>query len=405
MGFLARAVAEQKSGGVYERWLELINGTNKSKAGPSVNMQTVWKVSAALACMVKRCQGVAQVPFKLFREVEEGGLKRIKAAKDHPLYDKLASRPNGWQTSFEFREQLELHLCMGNAYVFKNIYRGKVEELFVLNNVRAEQQEDMTARYWVRGKSGGEREVPASMIWHLRGLSWDGFLGLDTLAMAKEALGLSMALEESAAGLHANAVRPSGVYSVEGNLTGDQHKKLVDWLKKEALSPGAPLVLDRAAKWASTAMSSVDAQHKEMRDQQIEEVCRFFNVLPIMIGHSGDKSSTYASAEAMFTAHKIHTLSPEYVRIQESADINLLTDKERIDGGYYFKFVVNALQWASAKDQAEYFSRALGAGGSPAWHTQDEIRAFVEFDPMGGEASKLPPLINKKPPSDPAQAA
>jgi HK97 family phage portal protein len=395
MGFLARAVAEQKSG-VYERWMELLSNGAKSKAGPGVSRENIWRVSAALACMRVRAHGVAQVPFKLFQETEEVGLKRIRPARDHSLYDKVTAKPNAWQTSFELREQIELHLCLGNAYVFLNRYRGKVEEMFVLNGVRAEQQEDLSTRYWARGKSGQEREVPASDVWHLRGLSWDGFMGMDTLNMAREAVGLSVALEESAASLHANGVRPSGVYSVEGTLNEKQQKDLVAWLKREAAAPGATMVLDRNAKWLSTAMTSIDAQHKEMRDQQLEEVCRFFGVLPIMIGYTGDKATTYASAEAMFTAHKVHTLAPEYTRIQESADVNLLTDKERADG-YYFKFAVNALAWASMKDQAEYFAKALGAGGSPAWHSQDEIRAFVEFDPMGGEAAKLPPLINKAP--------
>ena len=381
---------------VYERWLELLSGMTKSKAGPDVNLLTVWRVSAALSAMRARSQGVAQVPFKLFREYEEGGLKRIRPARDHHLYDKLTAKPNGWQTSFEFREQLELHLCLGNAYVFLNRYRGKLEEMFILNRVRAVQEEDMSIRYFVQGKLGGEREVPANQIWHLRGLSWDGFLGMDTLKMAKEALGLSMALEDSAANLHANGVRPSGVYSVEGSLSQKQHDDLVLWLKKQAAADGTPLVLDRAAKWVSQTMSSVDAQHKEMRDHQIEEVARFFNVLPIMLGHSGDKANTYASAEAMFAAHKVHTLAPEYQRIQESADVNLLTDEERAKG-YYFKFVAPALLHASTKDQGEFLSRALGSGGSPAWMAQDEVRALFELDAFGGDAAKLPPLINKTP--------
>lgn len=404
MGILEKLGFGRKDN-VWERWVELMDFGNRSKAGPTVSKENIWRVSTALACMGVRARGVAQVPFKLFQETQKDGLRSIQPARQHPLFDKLAARPNAWQTSFEFREQLELHLCLGNAFVFLNFYRNKVEEMFLLCNVRAVQQEDRSTRYFVRGNGGEEREIPAQNIWHLRGLSWDGFLGLDTLNIAKEALGLSMALEQSAADLHANGVRPSGTYSVEGNLSPEQHAKLSAWLKREAtFNRHAPMVLDRAAKWLSTAMTSVDAQHKEMRNLQIEEVCRFFNVLPIMIGHTSDKASTYASAEAMFTAHKVHTMAPEYERIQQSADVNLLTDAERA-AGYYFKFVVNALNWANLKDQAEYFAKALGSGGSPAWHTQDEVRALLEYDPMGGEASKLPPLINKAPPPAPAPAA
>lgn len=401
MGMLARAVAERKSGKVYERWLELLSAGSKSKAGPAVNRESVFRVAAAFACMRVISQGCAAVPFKLHQQTETNGLTRIIAAREHPLYDVVTAKPNAWQTSFEFRETLALHACLGNGYAYKNIYRGQVAELVLLNpgQVRAEQKDDWSITYMVRGKSGDEVELDPGLIWHVRGPSWDGFLGLDTLSVAREALGLSMALEESHAALHANGVRPSGVYSVEGSLSLDQHKNLTDWLKREAggaVNVGAPIVLDRAAKWLSTAMTGVDAQHKETRDHQIEEVCRFFGVLPIMIGHTGDKANTYASAESMFTAHKVHTLDPWFTRIQESADVNLLTKKER-EQGYYFKFNANGLLRGSAKDRAEYYAKALGAGGSPAWMSQDEVRALEELDPMGGDAANLPPLINQPP--------
>lgn len=34
------------------------------------------------------------------------------------------------------------------------------------------------------------------------------------------------------------------------------------------------------------------------------------------------------------------------------------------------------------KDQAEYYTKALGAGGQPAWMTVNEIRAEVGLNPV-----------------------
>lgn len=404
MGFLSRAVAEQKADGVYERWLEMLNIGSKSKAGPNVNLQSAFRVSAAFACMgAISTRGCAQVPFKLMQDYDESGLSRKRTARKHYLYDLITAKPNGWQTSFEFKETLTLHAALGNAYVFKNLYRGKIGELIILDpgRVKPVQNDDWSITYKVTGKDGSVKEIAQDFIWHVRGPSWDGFMGLDTLNIAKEALGLSIALEESHSSLHANGVRPSGVYSVDTTLNPEQYEKLVGWLKKQAASgTGTPLVLDRGAKWLSQTMTGIDAQHKETRDHEITEVCRFFGILPIVIGHTGDKASTYASAEAMFDAHKVLGLNPWFERIQDSANINLLTDAERADG-YYFKFFSNGLLRASAKDRAEYYAKSLGSGGSPAWHTQDEIRAFEDADPMGGDAAKLPPLINKQPDTAP----
>lgn len=399
MGMLARAVERKSGGGVYERWLELLGTTRKSKAGPTVDLKSAFRVSAAFACMREISQGLAQVPLKLMQDYEDGGLSRKRVARDHAVYDLLAAKPNSWQTAFEFMETLGLHASLGNGYVFLNAYRGELSEMFLLNPalVCAEQKEDWSIVYKVRGKDGAQMEVPASQIWHVRGPSWDGFLGLDTLNLAREALGLSIALEESHSTLHANGVQPTGVYSVDATLSKDQYEQLVGWLKKQAAAGvGTPLVLDKGAKWISQTMTGLDSQHLETRQLQIEEVCRFFGVLPTIIGYTGDKANTYASAEVMETAHKVRTLGRWYKRIQDSANINLLTDAERAKG-YYTKFSTNALLAASAIDKGNFYGKALGSGGSPAFMTQDEVRALEDLDPMGGEAAKLPPLITKTP--------
>lgn len=116
-------------------------------------------------------------------------------------------------------------------------------------------------------------------------------------------------------------------------------------------------------------------------------------VFPIMIGHTGDKANTFASAEQMFLAHVVHTISPWYQRIEQSVECQLLTEQE-LDRGYFVKFTAAGLLRGSHKDRAEFYSRGLGAGGSPAWMTQDEVRALEDMNPMGGDAAVLPKPTN-----------
>lgn len=406
MGFLARAAAHRREpmNRAFDEdfWGELVS---KSKAGPAVNLKSALGVSAAFACMgAISTRGCAQVPFKLLQDYQQNGLDRKRVARDHYLYDRITAKPNAWSTAFEFKETLTLHASLGNAYVFKNIVRGKIRELIILepHRVQAVQDSDWGIVYRVTGRDGAVREFAPEMIWHVRGPSWDGFLGLDVLSLAKEVLGLSLALDASVASLHANGVRPTGVYSVDATLDDDQQKRVTNWLKKQAAAgTGTPLVLDKGAKWFQTAMTSTDAQTREMRQQAIEDTCRFFGILPIVIGYTGEKANTYASAEAMFEAHKVLGLNPWFVRLQDSANVNLLTDDER-EKGFHFKFIANGLLKASAKDRGEYYGKALGSGGSPAFMTQDEIRALEDLDPMGGDAAKLPPTNNKAaPPPNP----
>lgn len=382
-------------------WAELARVGRTSKTGQVVNLDNALKVATAFACLRVLSQGVAQVPWKLFREVEVGGLTKIQPARDHPLYDLTATAPNEWTTSFEFRESLVLHAALQAAYVF--VSRGvgdRILELVLLDpsRITVVQESDWRLRYFLNARDGSKQEFPARSIWHVRGPSWNGYQGMDILRQAREALGLSLATEESHAKLHEKGVQTSGIYSVDGTLTPEQYKQLRGWIEKEnagAENAGRIMLLDRSAKFLQTALSGIDAQHLETRRFQIEEVCRFFGVMPIMVGYS-DKATTYASSEQMFLAHVVHTLSPWYARIEQSADLHLLSPADRARG-LYFKFMAAGLLRGAAKDRAEYFSKALGSGGSPAWMTQDEVRGLEELNPMGGSASALPIATNIAP--------
>ena len=68
-------------------------------------------------------------------------------------------------------------------------------------------------------------------------------------------------------------------------------------------------VLDMDSTWTPLGMKGVDAEHLDTRRFQIEEICRDLKVFPQMVGYA-DKTATFASAEAFFLAHVIHTLNP-----------------------------------------------------------------------------------------------
>lgn len=385
-----------------------IYGSKKSRAGTNVKLEDAIRCATVFACARVIANGIAQVPLKLYREDEATETKR--PAKDHPLYRVLHRKPNPWQTSFEFREMLGLHLTLaGRAYCFKTIVGGRIKELIPLDPLKVEAKlgaDGITLTYKVTGKDGLAREFSSDLIWHLKGPSWVGWEALDALDIAREAIGLAIATETSQAATHKNGLQTAGVYSVEGTLNAEQYKALRKFLAENysGENSGLPMIVDRAAKWLPTALSSIDAQHLETRKHQVEEVCRAMGVMPIMV-FSSDKAATYASAEAMFQAHVVHTLAAWWERIEQSIDCNLLSERDD-EQGVYAKFVGQGLMRGSMKDRADYFAKALGSGGSPAWMTQDEVRRMEEMNPMGGDAAKLPIATNvpTPQPADPMPA-
>lgn len=398
MGIWSRLPWSRKGSGpdTLELFRELY-GSSPVRSGVTVTWKTALEVTAVLRCVSSIADGLSTVPLKLFQKTATG---RIEAT-DHPLHD-LMTAPNDWQDGLQFRETLAFHMALcGNAFVFVNRVRGEVSELLPLEPGRVEvkRETDWRLRYWITGLDGHREEVPTQSIWHLRGPSWNSYFGLEPVRMAREAIGLSMALEQSHARLHRNGVKPSGVYSVEGTLDKEQHARLRERITEHLAgvdNAGKPLILDRAAKWLSIAMTGVDAQHLETRRHQIEEICRAFGVMPIMVGYS-DKTATYASAEQMFIAHAVHTIRPWHRRFEASIKRWLLTPEER-RAGFYPKFMDNELMRGAAKDRAEYYAKALGAGGTKGWMTQNDVRDLEDMDrSTDPDADKLPQPTAKAP--------
>jgi len=254
--------------------------------------------------------------------------------------------------------------------------------------VREEIADDGTMTYVVTGRDGSTRTLGEDDVWQIRGPSWDGQTSIPILRMAREAVGLAMATEETQALLHKNGVRTTGHYSVEGNLTEQQQKNLLTWILKNfgGANSGTPMVLDRAAKWTPHTMTGVDAQHLETRLHQVKEICRFFRVLPIMVMES-DKAATYASVEQMLIAHLVHTLLPWYERLEQSADVFLLTEQERRQG-YYTYLDPKGLLRGALKDTAEFLSKLVQLGIL----TRNEAREDLDKNPLEGLDEPLTPI-------------
>lgn len=363
-------------------WRDIFGG-NKAQSGQTVNAQTALQVTTVFACLRVLADGVAQVPLKLYRDGDDGRVKT--PATDHPLYEVLYCKPNAWQTSFEFRETLMLHASLvGDFFAFKNMVRGTVKELIPLDPGRVKvfrNERTLELSYEVKASNGTKQVFPSEAIWHVRGPSWNSYQGLAAVELARESIGLALATEEHHSSMHKNGARPGGLLSVTGRLSDVEYSRLRTWLDENhngSANAYSTMLLDRDAKFTPQAVNGVDSQHLETRRFQIEEICRAFRVSPIMVGYS-DKATTYASAEQMFLAHVVHTLSPWYQRIEQSISANLLSSKDRRDG-YYARFNANGLMRGAAADRAAFYTAALGSGGSPAWMEVNEIRALEDMN-------------------------
>ena len=370
-----------------------------SSAGINVNYETALQASVSVACARVIAEGLAQIPLKVFRSNEDGG---SSPARNHSLYRILHDSPNEWQTSYEWREMTALHLVFaGNAYSHINRGRnGEVVELLPLDpsDVTVEQKDFIVTYKIIR--NGQKVAIDSKNMLHLKGFSWNGFSGLDGINLAREAIGLSLATEKHGSKMFSNGATIPGVVSTDANLTKEQLDTLRESFNSSQQSLDNAwniLVLYGGLKYQTRASNNDEAQFLETRGFQVEEVCRHFRVMPIMVGHS-DKTSTYASAEQMFLAHVVHTMGPWYARLEQAFNKQLLS-KEDYKNGYYTKFVVNGLLRGSHADRASYYTQMFNIGAL----NPNEIRQMEEMNPydMGGQYRV--PMNTEEPGAEPEE--
>lgn len=367
-------------------WAELL-GRSSSKSGIPINTKTVLQLTTAQACARVIAEDLAQLPFKLYKDRPEGG---SDPAADHPVYRLIKTKPNAWQTAFELREQIGLHLVLTNdAYIWINRVRGQIVELLPLEPHQVSvSRNGWESSYEIKIGNTEKITLKKNDIWHIRGPSWNGWQGLDGVRLMREAVGLAIALEEHGSRMFSNGATVGGVLSTDLVLKEEQVKALREsWEARQSGTANAykTAVMWGGMKWTPMASPNDAAQFLETRRFQVEEICRAFKVMPIMVGHS-DKTTTYASAEQMFLAHLRNTMGPWLTRIEQSADCNLLTDKE-VNDGYHTKFSRNAYMASVATDRAAFYREMYNIGSM----CPNEIRSLEELNPYeGGEKYRVP---------------
>lgn len=397
MNFFSRLFERKAKELTYDQIIDVLDGAGG--AGSVVNERTALQVSTVLACVKVISEGCATPALRVFREKKDGSRE---LASNIPEFRLLSRRPNEWQTSFDWRQMMTLHACLtGYGLSIKvKTDNGRMSEFIPVEpgswSVRkVNRYELLYSCYDEFGKIG---DFTSDQVFILKGMQMDWAKPLSPVSLARQAIGLAIASEKSQSSMHANGVRPSGVYSVEGNLDKTQHERLATYLEKRsgAAKAGVPLVLDRSAKWVSSAMTGVDAQHVETRRLQIEEICRSWGVFPIMIGHS-DKAATFASSEAFFSAHLIHTLAPWHQRWIQTLDEFVLDGS----GPLFTEFDTRYMRAGSLKDRAQWARSMIEVGA----YTRNEVREEDGKDPLKGLDEPLTPMnmttgSNPKDPDD-----
>ncbi|MBV7408196.1 phage portal protein [Maritimibacter sp. DP1N21-5] len=346
-------------------------------------LATVW------ACTNLIAGTLASLPVEITRKGADG---RREVLGDHPLSRVLREAPNADQTALEFIEHQALAIELwGNGFARKIM--GATDRVIGLEplhpgKVQVYRASDGALGYrWTddRGKQhqAGEREIV-----HLRGFGGHPLGGLSTLAFARNSFGLARQIDRSAAAMFENGMQPSGALTFKEFLTAEQRQIAETRLVERHLgarNAGRPMILEGGVSWEPMMINPEDAQMLEARRFSVEEICRFFQVPPHMVGHTDKATSWGSGLEQQMLGFLTFTLRVRIKRIETGLERQLLTPADRARG-IGIKFNVEGLLRSDSEARSEFYERALRNG----WMTINEVRALEGLEPVtGGEVPRM----------------
>jgi HK97 family phage portal protein len=349
--------------------------SNRNPSGVKVDAETALRSTVVLACIRVLSTSVAGLPFHLYRRLPGGG-KEI--AREHPLYRLLHTQPNSWQTSFEWREQMMLHLLSHGFALDEKVYTGgAISEIVPLHpsRVKTEQLENNRLRYTYREASGSSTVYTQDAVMSVRGMSDDGVNGMSTIELARDAIGLARACEIHGATFFGNGARPGVILSTDHELSPEAAENTRNQWERAHRGPDRShraAVLQGGLKVNELGGNNQESQFLEARRFQVEEVCRLFGVPPHLVGDL--TRSSFSNIEQQSLDFLTNGLMPYLRRIESSIARDLLEG----DDEYFAEFDTRGVLRADAAGRGSYYNTLWNLGVLSV----NEIRSLENLNPV-----------------------
>ena len=358
---------------------KLIGGD--SSAGQAVNARTAMQLATVWACIRLISETIAPLPIIVYERNKNDDGRKV--ARYYPLYTILHDSPNANMTAVEFWEAVIAQLCLaGNAFCLKTISAGKLIALDPLRPdwMEPKRQKDGSILFCYSDPKGYV-EFTEDRIWHVKGFGVDGLIGLAPISYARNCLGSAMAADNASGKVFANGMRAGGALTMAGVLNPDQRKQVREGLAADLVgtaNTGKLMVLEGGSTYQPLSINPDDAQMLETRSFNIEEMCRWFQVPPAMIGHGGAVSNWGTGREQIMLGFLTFTLRPYLTRIEQGIKKSLIPATER--GRYFAEFSLEGLLRADSAARAAFYASAVQNG----WMTRNEVRSLENLPPVDG---------------------
>jgi HK97 family phage portal protein len=357
----------------------------------TVTPELALTLTGVWACVWRYANVISTLPLKLMKT---GPKNTATVYGDHPLYTILHDRPNAQMSAAKFWQAMVASMMTwGACYAEKQRIGSRLVGLKPLRpeymTTYMDDAGKLRYRYWPSGSSAeAYTEYSADDLFVVLDRSMDGYTGLSRVEYGANAFGLAMAGDRTASLSYKNGLRASGILTVATWLKKEQRDAYRDMVNEYAgTGSGATtdkqygiFVAENATKFESLSMKPADVELLASRKFAIEEICRWYDVPPILIGHSMEGQTMWGSGiEQIMLGWQKLGLAPVLRTIEQEIWRQLLTTEEQ-GQGVFAEYNLEALLRGDSTARAAFYSSMA----SNAILTRDEIRAKENLPPMPG---------------------
>jgi HK97 family phage portal protein len=363
-------------------WLVDAMSVATVSSGEKVTQQKALGLAAVFSAVEKISEAVGQLPFKVYRIVDDDTVE----ARGHRSWRMLHDKPNSETTARTYWSTVAAQLLLeGDSLSWKerDPFTGEVESLYLLDNAQFQIEWDGERKVFKNTQTGGR--FGTDEILHIMGFSLNGLHGCSRIAYCRETLGTALARARFEGEFYAQGAAFQGVIEYPGRLGPEGTKNLGNAMASRHHGAGQrhkTPVLEEGATFKSVSMSLEDMQFVENAQMSKADIATMFGLPAAYLNASSGDSLTYATTESNQIQFGQMAVAPISSRIASAVthDPGILPQNVM-----YAEHTLEALYRADMKTRSEYWaSMKATLGLDPAYIARRENipqSALVEPEP------------------------
>lgn len=316
---------------MFGQWAANALGLNgPTWANRQVTPQTAMQLSAVWACVKLLSQTIGGLPFNIVQYDDDGHANPLP---NHPV-QQLLSSPFAGMNALTYWTCVIGHLATWGNHFSRIVLNSRgypiALKIMLPDRVRVQSDSDGNVKYIYQFGKTTETLTP-DQVFHVRGFSLDGFMGIGPIGVARQSLASALATDEAAGKAFANGLRPSA-FLTRDKFLPDIHRTRLESTIRDFSGPenvGKTMMLEGGWTLQQLSLPPDDMQMLETRMFNVEEICRWWQVPPWVVGHMQKTTAWGTGMDSQMQSLISITFKPYILAVEQSVRNQLLNSRDR----------------------------------------------------------------------------